>query len=147
MSSNNIIDTGSPPDGSYRGASGVVVSDGTKSVHISSNSVWNWPSSPPLAWGVIEDASCSMNLIASNTINFFKEGDVSSHGKGTRVNGNVSEPSSYGPSTPSTRHHFSRDKLDAYIAEETASARNQFASLALPCGWPCGLVIGPAMRF
>eukprot|EP00930_Biecheleria_cincta_P058879 TRINITY_DN44676_c0_g1_i1.p1 TRINITY_DN44676_c0_g1~~TRINITY_DN44676_c0_g1_i1.p1 ORF type:complete len:452 (-),score=64.52 TRINITY_DN44676_c0_g1_i1:95-1450(-) len=121
VSGNNIIDTGSPPDGSFQAASGVVLSGGTKSVHVSSNAIWNWASSPPLLYGVIEDASCSKNLIDSNTINFYKLGDVFSEGAGTIVSGNVSAPESYGvPSSPSERHHFSRDKLDEYISEQTA---------------------------
>ena len=69
--------------------SGIVVENMTQGVTITSNAVFNWPATPKMKYGIVEDATCENNNIISNNINFYSIADVHSEGKGTKVMGNV----------------------------------------------------------
>jgi hypothetical protein len=69
--------------------SGIVVKNMTKGVTITGNAVFNWPATPKMRYGIVEDSSCENNNIISNNINFYSIADVHSEGIGTKVMGNV----------------------------------------------------------
>lgn len=69
--------------------SGIVIENMTQGVTITGNAVFNWPATPKMKYGIVEDATCKNNNIISNNINFYSIADVHSEGKGTKVIGNV----------------------------------------------------------
>jgi hypothetical protein len=88
VSSNNIIDNGiRTRDGSY--TNGVVLENETQGIQVTSNAIFNWGDQAPMEYGVIEDATCSYNLIATNNINYYTKEGVLSEGKGTLVSNNL----------------------------------------------------------
>ena len=111
VSANNIIDNGSInpfdpkkdslrttkevkntlrlPDDRNSVKSGIVLENGTKGLTISSNAIFNWPATPKMKYGIVEDSTCENNNIVSNNVNFYSIADVTSKGKGTKVIGNV----------------------------------------------------------
>ena len=111
ISANNVIDSGSinpfdphkdslktteevkrnlrSPNDRKSIKSGIVVKNMTQGVTITGNAVFNWPATPKMKYGIVEDATCENNIISSNNINFYSIADVHSEGKGTKVMGNV----------------------------------------------------------
>jgi len=69
--------------------SGIVIENMTQGVTITGNAVFNWPATPKMKYGIVEDTTCGNNNIISNNINFYSIADVHSEGKGTKVMGNV----------------------------------------------------------
>jgi hypothetical protein len=117
ISSNNIIDSGvRTSDGSLR--SGVVLMNETKGFQITSNAIFNWGDQCPMEFGIVEDASCQKNLIASNNINYFKEEGINSEGKDSMVNGNLLEgPHAWVGMERKGYPDFTRDAIEAFIKE------------------------------
>lgn len=111
VSANNVIDNGSlnpfdpikdslrtteevkrtlkSPDHRKSIKSGIVLKNNTQGVTITGNAVFNWPATPKMKYGIVEDETCENNNIISNNINFYSIADVHSEGKGTKVMGNV----------------------------------------------------------
>jgi hypothetical protein len=112
ITGNNLIDNGSiniwpagdvPPDDSGRrpfaiekpdtlnppNVPGMVLINSTKGLTVLSNSIFNWPVCPPMDWGIIEDETCSYNIITNNNVNFCLHGAVSSSGKNSIANNNL----------------------------------------------------------
>lgn len=88
VASNNIIDSGTRTrDGSYR--NGILLTNKTTGIQVTSNAIFNWGDQPPMENGIIEENSCEYNLISNNNINYFTRQGVLSQGKGTVVNNNV----------------------------------------------------------
>lgn len=111
VSANNVIDNGSinpydphkdsaistedfkkvlrSPDDRLSVKSGIVLQDKTKGVTITGNAIFNWPATPKMKYGIVEDETCENNNIISNNINYYSVADVHSKGEGTKVSDNV----------------------------------------------------------
>lgn len=111
VSANNVIDNGSinpfdpqkdslistndykkvlrSPDHRSSVKSGIILQNKTKGLTVTGNAVFNWPSTPKMKFGIVEDETCENNNIISNNINFYSVADVKSEGQGTVVMGNV----------------------------------------------------------
>lgn len=90
ITGNEFIDQGvRSRDGCYM--AGIVLSEGTRGVQISGNTIFNWGDQRPMRVGIHEDESCRNNIIQGNNINYFVEADILSLGRGTVVSNNVGE--------------------------------------------------------
>jgi hypothetical protein len=58
---------------------------------LSGNTIFNWPQARKLRVGICEDAECRQNNITGNSINYFTEAGIISHGTGTLVSSNLLE--------------------------------------------------------
>ncbi|VGO19595.1 right-handed parallel beta-helix repeat-containing protein [Pontiella sulfatireligans] len=88
VSANNIIDTGvRAHDKTLR--NGIILRNGTSSVQVTGNALFNWGDQMPMQTGIDEDASCRVNLMANNNVNYYTEQDVISRGAQSLAQGNV----------------------------------------------------------
>jgi len=71
---------------------GIVLVNSTRGVIVNGNAIFNWPVVPPMDYGVIEDATCSYNIISSNNVNYYLYDAVFSKGSNSQVNNNLGFP-------------------------------------------------------
>ncbi len=113
---NEIIDTGCrTADGSLRNA--VVLRNGTRGVTFSGNAVFNWSDQCKMLNGIVEDATCTENVINSNHVNYYEKKAIDSKGKLTRLVGNqlIARAYQYDPDKPMP--DFDRAKLEKFLRE------------------------------
>ncbi len=90
INGNEVIDSGvRAHDGKF--TMGIVLSANTQGVQVTGNTIFNWGDQVPMQNGIIEDASCQNNIIASNNINYYTGVAVDAAGQNTLVEHNMSE--------------------------------------------------------
>jgi hypothetical protein len=101
VSANEFIDAGGRRDPQYS----IYMKNGTKSVQIGNNAIFNWWDNQIMRGGVYEDTSCLENQITDNIVNYYKEDAVKALGTNTIAAFNLGLPHAYGsphkgPNTP-----------------------------------------------
>ena len=69
---------------------GVVLKNHCKGYTVTGNAIFNWPATPKMGWGIIEDSSCFKNVFVANNINKCEYGDILSEGMESEVHSNIS---------------------------------------------------------
>ncbi len=113
INANNVIDTGV-----NKQMVGILMENKTKGLQVTGNSIFNWPGHHPMSVAIKEDSSCMNNQIIANNINHCNV-DISSEGKGTMVQNNISETKQPYLGKPGSLHEdfIKRDRLESFISE------------------------------
>ncbi len=118
VSANELIDSGGT-EGTAR--HGVLLRDGTRSVTVSANAIFNWDGHQPMICGVYETQDCLNNHVADNTIHYYSDRDVVMQGSGSTTADNVSMSDAYHhPQKPDRDHkkvtrEFTRDRIEQFL--------------------------------
>jgi len=133
ISGNNIIDTGNvpfeetkteeyeywkpiPEDISPYQFYAVLMVEKSNCLSVNGNAIFNWASNPPLIDGILEDNSCSSNIISNNNINGYSGKSINSMGENSLVSNNLGTPK---PSKGNTHglHSYDPRKIEKFIKD------------------------------
>lgn len=92
VSANEFIDAGGRKQPMY----GILMRNGTKSVQVSANALFNWWDNQPMKGGIYEGDDCWENQITDNIINYYQDEAVVSRGDSSVAAYNLGLPHPYG---------------------------------------------------